>query len=1233
MKPKRVALTATASPLVREDVCTELGLDRRNTSEGGDVFIDTANRPELNLVVSRLDSTEEKAHLIVRTLQDQTGSAIVFMPHTGGTPQSPQNMGSPVNAPSDENLGMVSTGATPFAHYLTHQLGEPVALYHGALDDGPEVGNDVLVGTSDSNDEGQGINRQSEQRSFMAGQKRVMVATKGFGMGVDKPDIRLVIHRSPPSNLEAYAQEAGRAGRDGRPATVMLLYSEDKPRIVVKSAMPQPYQQTLSSDREIQGFFIEQRYVQRQDVAAMLAFLRSACLRTVSNALYFTSDEVIAAFEGTTNGSPQFNHHYSWPTFRERTPSRVYESPEHKLVLDTGYKYKMKCDHIARVLKVLYNNRPTIDGQLMPVALAVSETATLLRHLRVYQPERILDSPSYFGQQLRDAGVAVHELRLLLPDGDRVDITGLAKRLGLSLRETASMMADLRSCEGRTQANGTWVGALLNYSRLEAPRRVPWLNPYDTTAWRGYAGAYRRAQPRGTKDLNDYFPDWVINKSVGWEIVPGPGLAYPDSQQYLESFMTLHDERKRNDENNFAYLINRYIGAGHDGHTCIRSILMGYLKTNEVVIGGKCYGCSVCVPDLAFERYSLEQRRAAVARLFPETVALADQVEAANRHPSAAGLVDQLLSAIRRENAQGRSGNAYLESWLTRLIQDDPEHRSALWVRLHGHRSGLLQLSVEELSITLERLTRLAEPGAEIEALVELIEIYRRDGDYVSLWPSLTTCLAELAGKTKNWLAESKYWNEVLEQTDAEHRAQQYTQQIHHALVRLVTLHENNGPLAEPARATSFGLRLARTPDASSESVRKGYRAATADWEWDSVVLELESPICVDRVGLLLAWLEASRKAVTGHVVDWLADNDASWSRWLPADLSALAQLLDADLDAAPRLLLHLAQISDMETPVTVAYLLRARAAGASLSAEHLRCLAANLSRLDAARCRAVLGRKGNPAELFEQLWQASGGKEIPYSWLHCFPPSIVESVDHETFKALIEAILGGIALSAWLLSVSARLTRKSEVELLLPYLSTVVKQHPENALNLLENALEQPTSQHILIETLFPAVLARSIDRARAQFLLTALMARPGIKQSGSFLSESLDNWALLNEQKSTLALLNASRIEGRVLVSMAAPWLADSSKVHRVDMLAVILSQVRRTTPNNWLTPVSLDFQALCIAGRFKEAAEILDPYDDLNIKGQPARSFYDAARRNIQERQSYHNAEWRRLLELLS
>ena len=180
-----------------------------------------------------------------------------------------------------------------------------------------------------------------------------------------------------------------------------------------------------------------------------------------------------------------------------------------------------------------------------------------------------------------------------------------------------------------------------------------------------------------------------------------------------------------------------------------------------------------------------------------------------------------------------------------------------------GTASGLLQLSVGELSTTLELLTRLVEPGAETEALVELIEIYRGDRDYVGLRPSLTAYLAELASKTKNWLVEAQYWNEVLEQTDTAHRTKQYTQQIHHALVRLVTLYENDGPLAEPARAAGFGLRLARTPDASSQEVRKGYRVATADWEWDGVVLELESPLCVDQVGLLLAWLEGLTQGST----------------------------------------------------------------------------------------------------------------------------------------------------------------------------------------------------------------------------------------------------------------------------------------------------------------------------------------------------------------------------------
>ena len=67
--------------------------------------------------------------------------------------------------------------------------------------------------------------RAANQDRFMRGDARVVVATVAFGMGVDKPDVRFIIHFSPSTSLEAYAQESGRAGRDGKPSRCVLLYT------------------------------------------------------------------------------------------------------------------------------------------------------------------------------------------------------------------------------------------------------------------------------------------------------------------------------------------------------------------------------------------------------------------------------------------------------------------------------------------------------------------------------------------------------------------------------------------------------------------------------------------------------------------------------------------------------------------------------------------------------------------------------------------------------------------------------------------------------------------------------------------------------------------------------------------------------------------------------------------------------------------------------------------------
>jgi ATP-dependent DNA helicase RecQ len=93
-------------------------------------------------------------------------------------------------------------GAEEIAGRLTEELGEEACAYHAGLERGQ---------------------RAQVQRRFLADEIRVVVATNAFGMGVDKPNVRTVVHASVPASLEAYYQEAGRGGRDGLPARALLL--------------------------------------------------------------------------------------------------------------------------------------------------------------------------------------------------------------------------------------------------------------------------------------------------------------------------------------------------------------------------------------------------------------------------------------------------------------------------------------------------------------------------------------------------------------------------------------------------------------------------------------------------------------------------------------------------------------------------------------------------------------------------------------------------------------------------------------------------------------------------------------------------------------------------------------------------------------------------------------------------------------------------------------------------
>ncbi len=172
--PPLLAMTATAPPRVRHDILQRLTDPAAEPAVvGADVY-----RPNLYLAAIEARNADEKLQHLLALCQAETGSGIVY----AGTRNRCERIAA-----------------------LLCDQGIPAGYYHAGIGDRTA--------------------RTTAQDTFMGGQVRVMVATVAFGMGIDKADIRFIIHFQLPSSLEAYYQEAGRAGRDGLPARCVLIYS------------------------------------------------------------------------------------------------------------------------------------------------------------------------------------------------------------------------------------------------------------------------------------------------------------------------------------------------------------------------------------------------------------------------------------------------------------------------------------------------------------------------------------------------------------------------------------------------------------------------------------------------------------------------------------------------------------------------------------------------------------------------------------------------------------------------------------------------------------------------------------------------------------------------------------------------------------------------------------------------------------------------------------------------